>query len=96
MHPDQNGDGRPLTAAAGQSKRRCNRHRIDDAHITAVNPDSTDTPIRAFGTFTCDLHGLARHQSLLPLHIRPAVAQIENIRLAVMLNIRFSLSRWNI
>ena len=29
-------------------------------HIAAVNPDSTDTPIRAFGTFTHDLHDLAR------------------------------------
>ena len=29
-------------------------------HMPAVNPDSTDTPIRAFGTFTHDLHDLAR------------------------------------
>lgn len=29
-------------------------------HMAAVNPDSTDTPIRAFGTFTRDLHDLAR------------------------------------
>ena len=29
-------------------------------HLAAVNPDSTDTPIRAFGTFTHDLHDLAR------------------------------------
>lgn len=28
-------------------------------HMAAVNPDSTDTPVRAFGTFTCDLHELA-------------------------------------
>ena len=29
-------------------------------HMAAVNPDSTDTPIRAFGTFTRDLHDLAQ------------------------------------
>ena len=29
-------------------------------HMAAVNPDSTDTPIRAFGTFTHDLHDLAQ------------------------------------
>ena len=29
-------------------------------HMAAVNPDSTGTPIRAFGTFTHDLHDLAR------------------------------------
>jgi len=28
-------------------------------HLAAVNPDSTDTPLRTFGTFTCDLHALA-------------------------------------
>ncbi len=28
-------------------------------HMAAVNPDSTDTPIRAFRTFTHDLHDLA-------------------------------------
>lgn len=28
-------------------------------HMAAVNPDSTDTPVRAFGTFTRDLHDLA-------------------------------------
>ena len=28
-------------------------------HMAAVNPDSSDTPIRAFGTFTHDLHDLA-------------------------------------
>lgn len=28
-------------------------------HMAAVTPDSTDTPVRAFGTFTCDLHALA-------------------------------------
>ena len=26
-------------------------------HMAAVNPDSTDTLIRAFGTFARDLHG---------------------------------------
>ena len=30
-------------------------------HMAAVNPDSADTPIRAFGTFTHDLHDLAPH-----------------------------------
>ena len=29
-------------------------------HMAAVNPDCTDTPIRAFGNFTHDLHDLAR------------------------------------
>jgi len=29
-------------------------------HMAAVNPDSTDTPIRAFGTFARDLHDLAQ------------------------------------
>nr|WP_244456435.1 hypothetical protein [Agrobacterium pusense] len=28
-------------------------------HMAAVNPDSDDMPIRAFGTFTHDLHDLA-------------------------------------
>ena len=28
-------------------------------HMAAVNPDSTDAPIRAFGTFSHDLHDLA-------------------------------------
>lgn len=28
-------------------------------HMAAVNPDSTDMPVRAFGTFTQDLHDLA-------------------------------------
>lgn len=28
-------------------------------HMAAVNPDSSDTPVRAFGTFTQDLHDLA-------------------------------------
>ena len=28
-------------------------------HMAAVNPDVTDAPIRAFGTFTHDLHDLA-------------------------------------
>jgi transposase len=28
-------------------------------HIAAVNPDVTDIPVRAFGTFTHDLHDLA-------------------------------------
>ena len=28
-------------------------------HMAAVNPDSTDMPVRAFGTFTHDLHDLA-------------------------------------
>jgi transposase len=28
-------------------------------HMAAVNPDSTDNPVRAFGTFTQDLHALA-------------------------------------
>src|ERR1019366_5618704 len=28
-------------------------------HMTAGNPDRSDTPIRAFGTFTEDLHALA-------------------------------------
>jgi transposase len=28
-------------------------------HMAAVNPDSTDMPVRAFGTFTRDLHALA-------------------------------------
>lgn len=28
-------------------------------HMAAVNPDSDEMPIRAFGTFTCDLHDLA-------------------------------------
>jgi len=28
-------------------------------HMAAVNPDSTDTPIRAFETFTHDLQDLA-------------------------------------
>jgi transposase len=28
-------------------------------HMAAVNPDSTDMPVRAFGTFTRDLHDLA-------------------------------------
>lgn len=28
-------------------------------HMAAVNPDGTDIPVRAFGTFTCDLHDLA-------------------------------------
>ena len=28
-------------------------------HMAAVNPDSTDLPVRAFGTFTRDLHDLA-------------------------------------
>ena len=27
-------------------------------HMAAVNPDVTDTPVRAFGTFTHDLHDL--------------------------------------
>jgi hypothetical protein len=28
-------------------------------HMAAVNPDSTDDPVRAFGTFTRDLHSMA-------------------------------------
>ena len=28
-------------------------------HMAAVNPDRTDMPVRAFGTFTRDLHDLA-------------------------------------
>jgi transposase len=28
-------------------------------HIAAVNPDACDAPVRAFGTFTQDLHDLA-------------------------------------
>ena len=28
-------------------------------HMAAVNPDMTDAPVRAFGTFTHDLHELA-------------------------------------
>lgn len=28
-------------------------------HMAAVNPDAADMPIRAFGTFTHDLHELA-------------------------------------
>lgn len=28
-------------------------------HVAAVNPDACDTPVRAFGTFTQDLHDLA-------------------------------------
>ena len=28
-------------------------------HMAAVNPTCTDTPVRAFGTFTQDLHDLA-------------------------------------
>jgi len=28
-------------------------------HMAAVNPDATDMPVRAFGTFTHDLHDLA-------------------------------------
>lgn len=28
-------------------------------HMAAVNPDVTDVPVRAFGTFTHDLHDLA-------------------------------------
>jgi len=28
-------------------------------HMAAVNPESDDMPIRAFGTFTHDLHDLA-------------------------------------
>src|SRR5690606_31083210 len=28
-------------------------------HMAAVNPDSDDMPVRAFGTFTQDLHDLA-------------------------------------
>ncbi len=28
-------------------------------HMAAVNPDACDTPVRAFGTFTQDLHALA-------------------------------------
>ena len=28
-------------------------------HLAAVNPDSDDMPVRAFGTFTQDLHNLA-------------------------------------
>ena len=28
-------------------------------HMAAVNPEACDTPIRAFGTFTQDLHALA-------------------------------------
>jgi len=28
-------------------------------HMAAVNPDVTDAPMRAFGTFTHDLHDLA-------------------------------------
>lgn len=28
-------------------------------HMAAVNPDACDTPVRAFGTFTQDLHDLA-------------------------------------
>ena len=28
-------------------------------HMAAVNPDVTDVPVRAFGTFTQDLHDLA-------------------------------------
>ena len=28
-------------------------------HMAAVNPDVTDAPVRAFGTFTHDLHDLA-------------------------------------
>ena len=28
-------------------------------HMAAVNPDSTDDPVRAFGTFTQDLHAIA-------------------------------------
>lgn len=28
-------------------------------HMAAVNPDETDAPVRAFGTFTHDLHDLA-------------------------------------
>ncbi|MCX8507969.1 MAG: transposase, partial [Rhodobacteraceae bacterium] len=28
-------------------------------HMAAVSPDASDTPVRAFGTFTRDLHDLA-------------------------------------
>ena len=28
-------------------------------HMASVNPDVTDAPVRAFGTFTHDLHDLA-------------------------------------
>ena len=28
-------------------------------HMAAVNPDTCETPVRAFGTFTQDLHDLA-------------------------------------
>jgi hypothetical protein len=28
-------------------------------HVAAVNPDACDMPVRAFGTFTQDLHDLA-------------------------------------
>jgi hypothetical protein len=28
-------------------------------HMAAVNPDACETPVRAFGTFTQDLHDLA-------------------------------------
>ncbi len=28
-------------------------------HMAAANPDACDTPVRAFGTFTHDLHALA-------------------------------------
>ena len=28
-------------------------------HMAAANPDACDTPVRAFGTFTKDLHDLA-------------------------------------
>ena len=33
---------------------------VSTMHMAAVNPDSTDTPVRAFGTFTHDLHDLAQ------------------------------------
>ena len=32
-------------------------------HMAAVNPDCTDMPVRAFGTFTQDLHDLAERRA---------------------------------
>ena len=35
-------------------------------HMAAVNPNTDDNPVRAFGTFTGDLHDMARWFDLPP------------------------------
>ena len=39
-------------------------------HMAAVNPDADDMPVRAFGTFTQDLHDLAAWFTVVRRHQR--------------------------